>query len=53
MGADAYYALPAIFTEKPFIRPMGRNTQLPNTIRYIDMNRSAWPPSATSVVPIA
>ena len=26
MGADAYYALPAIFTEKPFIRPMGRNT---------------------------
>ena len=38
MGADAYYALPAIFTEKPFIRPMGRNTQLPNTIRYIDMN---------------
>lgn len=38
MGADAYYALPAIFTEKPFIRPMGRNTQLPNTIHYIDMN---------------
>ena len=22
----------------PFIRPMGHNTQLPNTIRYIDMN---------------
>jgi hypothetical protein len=38
MGDDAYYALPAIFTEMPFIRPMGRNTQLPNTIRYIDMN---------------
>ena len=38
MGADAYYALPPVFTEKPFIRPMGRNTQLPNTIRYIDLN---------------
>ena len=38
MGDDAYYALSAIFTEMPFIRPMGRNTQLPNTIRYIDMN---------------
>lgn len=22
----------------PFVRPMGRKTQLPNTIRYIDMN---------------
>ncbi len=38
MGDDAYYQLPPIFTEMPFIRPMGRNTQLPNTIRYIDMN---------------
>ena len=38
MGNDAYYSLPSIFTEMPFIRPMGRNTQLPNTIRYIDMN---------------
>ena len=38
MGDDAYYQLPSVFTEMPFIRPMGRNTQLPNTIRYIDMN---------------
>ena len=38
LGDDAYYKLQPIFTEMPFIRPMGRNTQLPNTIRYIDMN---------------
>ncbi len=37
-GEEIYYHLPPIFTEMPFIRPMGRNTQLPNTIRYIDMN---------------
>ena len=38
LGEDAYYQQPPVFTEMPFIRPMGRNTQLPNTIRYIDMN---------------
>lgn len=38
LGDDAYYNLSPIFTEMPFIRPMGHNTQLPNTIRYIDMN---------------
>ena len=38
LGEEAYYQLPSVFTEMPFIRPMGRNTQLPNTIRYIDMN---------------
>lgn len=38
MGEEGYYQLPPVFTEMPFIRPMGRNTQLPNTIRYIDMN---------------
>ena len=38
MGDEAYYRLPSVFTEMPFIRPMGHNTQLPNTIRYIDMN---------------
>lgn len=38
MGDEAYYRLAPIFTEMPFIRPMGHNTQLPNTIRYIDMN---------------
>ena len=38
MGDEAYYGLAPVFTEMPFIRPMGHNTQLPNTIRYIDMN---------------
>ena len=38
MGEEAYYNLHPVFTEMPFIRPMGRRTQLPNTIRYIDMN---------------
>lgn len=38
MGDEAYYDLAPVFTEMPFIRPMGHNTQLPNTIRYIDMN---------------
>lgn len=38
LGDEAYYDLVSLFTEMPFIRPMGRNTQLPNTIRYIDMN---------------
>lgn len=38
MGDEAYYRLAPVFTEMPFIRPMGHNTQLPNTIRYIDMN---------------
>ncbi len=38
MGDDAYYQLQPVFTEMPFIRPMGHRAQLPNTIRYIDMN---------------
>lgn len=38
MGDEAYYRLEPVFTEMPFIRPMGRHSQLPNTIRYIDMN---------------
>lgn len=38
MGDEAYYRLAPVFTEMPFIRPMGHNTQLPTTIRYIDMN---------------
>lgn len=37
--SDAEYAaLPPVFTEMPFLRPMGRKDQLPVTIRYIDMN---------------
>ena len=38
IGDDAYYRLPPVFSEMPFIRSMGHNTQLPNTIRYLDMN---------------
>lgn len=38
VGEESYCQLPPVFTEMPFIRPMGHNTQLPNTIRYIDMN---------------
>ena len=38
LGGESYCQLPPVFTEMPFIRPMGHNTQLPNTIRYIDMN---------------
>jgi len=38
MGNDAYYQLPPIFTEMPFLRPMARYSQLPTTIRYLDMN---------------
>ncbi len=38
IGNEAYYLLEPVFTEIPFIRSMGHNTQLPNTIRYIDMN---------------
>lgn len=38
LGDEAYYRLEPIFREMPFIRPMSRYSQLPNTIRYIDMN---------------
>ncbi|MBQ9559199.1 MAG: hypothetical protein IJ762_04525 [Bacteroidaceae bacterium] len=38
MGDEAYYRLAPVFTEMPFIRPMVRYSQLPNTIRYLDMN---------------
>ena len=38
MGDEVYYRLAPVFTEMPFIRPMSHNTQLPNTIRYINMN---------------
>jgi len=38
IGADTYDALPPVFTEMPFLRPMGHKAQLPATIRYIDMN---------------
>lgn len=38
LGGESYCQLSPVFTEMPFIRPMGHNTQLPSTIRYIDMN---------------
>ena len=38
VGEENYCQLSPVFTEMPFIRTMGHNTQLPNTIRYIDMN---------------
>jgi len=38
MGEEDYYQLEPVFREMPFIRPMGRYSQLQNTIRYIDMN---------------
>ena len=38
IGAERYDALSPIFTEMPFVRPMGQRRQLPATLRYIDMN---------------
>ena len=38
LGSEAYYGLAPVFTEMPFIRAMGRYSQLANTIRYLDMN---------------
>ena len=38
LGDKAYYSGESLFEEMPFIRPMGRYSQLPNTIRYLDMN---------------
>ena len=38
LGDEAYYNGESLFEDMPFIRPMGRYSQLPNTIRYLDMN---------------
>ena len=38
IGNDAFYALPPVFTDKPFLRPMSQYRQLPTAIRYLDMN---------------
>ena len=38
LGDEAYYSLGPVFEEMPFIRAMSRYSQLPNTIRYLDMN---------------
>ena len=38
LGKDVFYALPPIFMEQLFLRPMAQYRQLSATIRYIDMN---------------
>ena len=38
LGDEAYYALPPLFTEVPFIRPMSRRGQLQAMIRYVLLN---------------
>ena len=38
LGDEAYYGLPALFTEVPFIRPMSRRGQLQAMIRYVQLN---------------
>ena len=38
LGDRDYYSISPIFTQIPFVRPMGQYRQLPATIRYIDMN---------------
>lgn len=38
LGDEAYYALPPLFTEVPFIRPMSRRGQLQAMIRYVQLN---------------
>lgn len=40
LGDRAYYLLPPVFTEFPYIRPMAQYRQLSATIRYLDMNPS-------------
>jgi hypothetical protein len=38
LGDEAYYGLPPLFTEVPFIRPMSRRGQLQAMIRYVQLN---------------
>ena len=38
LGSDAYWQLPPVFTEQPFIRPMSRRGQLQAMMRYVQMN---------------
>ena len=38
IGADAYYSLPPLFTEVPFIRPLSRRGQLQAMISYVQLN---------------
>ena len=38
LGDDAYYALPPLFTEVPFLRPLSRRGQLQAMIHYVQLN---------------
>ena len=38
LGNSIYSSLSPVFSEMPYIRPMGNRRQLPATIRYMDMN---------------
>lgn len=38
LGDEVYYALPPLFTEVPFIRPMSRRGQLQAMIHYVQLN---------------
>ena len=38
LGDEAYYALPPLFTEVPFLRPLSRRGQLQAMIRYVQLN---------------
>lgn len=38
LGDEAYYALPPLFTEVPFLRPLSRRGQLQTMIRYVQLN---------------
>ena len=38
LGDDAYYSLPPLFTEVPFLRPLSRRGQLQSMIHYVQLN---------------
>lgn len=38
IGDDAYFILPPLFTEVPFLRPLSRRGQLQAMIRYVQLN---------------
>ena len=38
LGDEAYYALPPLFTEVPFLRPLSRRGQLQAMIHYVQLN---------------
>ena len=38
LGDEAYYSLPPLFTEVPFLRPLSRRGQLQSMIHYVQLN---------------